>query len=130
MHSQLTLGERLVAPWTGRQAITGLTHRDEQPFTLIFTEASTQKGPSQLADSNPEPSCCEAGLHFRFYKLYRHLFCDLAQYKMKVLVVDVCLTPVSVQPKMFLGSKMHLSIVCELKKLVRIVCFSSERPTE
>ena len=24
-------------PWTGRQTITGLTHRDRQPFTLTFT---------------------------------------------------------------------------------------------
>ncbi|XP_010736928.3 uncharacterized protein si:ch211-244b2.3 isoform X1 [Larimichthys crocea] len=35
--SQLTLGERLRTPRTNRQYITGLTHRDEQRFTLTPT---------------------------------------------------------------------------------------------
>jgi len=34
---QLTSGERQGTPWTGRQTIAGLTHRDKQPFTLTFT---------------------------------------------------------------------------------------------
>ena len=31
------IGRRRGTPWTGRQTITGLTHRDRQPFTLTFT---------------------------------------------------------------------------------------------
>ena len=31
------IGRRRGTPWTGRQSIAGLTHRDRQPFTLTFT---------------------------------------------------------------------------------------------
>lgn len=32
--SQLSLGEKLETPWTGRSFITGLTHRDQQRHTV------------------------------------------------------------------------------------------------
>ena len=31
------VGQRWGTPWTSCQFITGLTYRDEQPFTLTFT---------------------------------------------------------------------------------------------
>lgn len=54
--------------WTGRQFITGWTHRDRHPHShshLLFLtctsldfgpQANTQKGPRWLMDSNPGPS--------------------------------------------------------------------------
>ncbi|MDF4321764.1 hypothetical protein P3377_24610, partial [Vibrio parahaemolyticus] len=46
--SQLTLGERQGTPWTGHQTITGLTHRDRQPFTLTFTPTDNLESPINL----------------------------------------------------------------------------------
>ncbi|XP_060775549.1 sodium- and chloride-dependent GABA transporter 2-like isoform X5 [Neoarius graeffei] len=44
--SQLTTGERRGTPWTSRQVITGLTHR--QPFTLTFTPTVNLESPVNL----------------------------------------------------------------------------------
>jgi len=46
--SQLTLGERQGIPWTGHQAITGLTRRDRQPFTLTFSRMDNLESPINL----------------------------------------------------------------------------------
>jgi len=35
-------------PWTDRQTITGLTHRDRQPFTLTFTSMDNLESPINL----------------------------------------------------------------------------------
>ncbi len=35
-------------PWTSRQIITGLTHRDIQPFTLTFTPMGNLESPINL----------------------------------------------------------------------------------
>lgn len=36
-HFQLTLAEKWGTLWTGRQRIAGLTHKDKEPLTFIFT---------------------------------------------------------------------------------------------
>ncbi len=46
--SQLTLHESQGTPWTGRQAITGLMHRNIQPFTFTFTPTSNLELPINL----------------------------------------------------------------------------------
>ena len=38
-----------VTPWTGRQFITGLTNRDEQPSTLAFTPSGNLESPFNLS---------------------------------------------------------------------------------
>ncbi|XP_049444776.1 uncharacterized protein LOC125896339 isoform X2 [Epinephelus fuscoguttatus] len=43
-----TSGERQGTPWTGRQTIAGLTHRDKQPFTLTFTPTDNLESPINL----------------------------------------------------------------------------------
>ena len=42
------MGERQGTPWTGHQTITGLTHRDRQPFTLTFTPTANLESPINL----------------------------------------------------------------------------------
>ncbi|XP_060783445.1 uncharacterized protein ccdc142 isoform X3 [Neoarius graeffei] len=46
--SQLTLGERRGTPWTSRQVIAGLTHGNNQPFTLTFTPTVNLESPVNL----------------------------------------------------------------------------------
>ena len=42
------IGQRRGTPWTSRQFITGLTYRDEQPFTLTFTSTGNLESPINL----------------------------------------------------------------------------------
>uniref|UniRef100_A0A3P9DAM3 Protein kinase domain containing, cytoplasmic b n=1 Tax=Maylandia zebra TaxID=106582 RepID=A0A3P9DAM3_9CICH len=56
--SESELGERQGTPWTGRQSVAGPTHRDRQPFALIFTRTFTPNGNLDFPiNLSPQAAC-------------------------------------------------------------------------
>lgn len=84
--SQLSEGERQGPAWTGRQSVTGVSHR--QPFTLTFKPVGNLEFPMNLRPltgvfvggrrrtrGEPTPPCCRAAvppcLRFHSQKLFQ-----------------------------------------------------------
>lgn len=82
MLSHLLRGDRWGTPWTGRQAIWGLTQRDTQPFSLTFLPCmwlvrgswSTRRKDTQKCSSGPSNSGPRATMNVTYWSLKGNVY--------------------------------------------------------